>query len=47
MLDLILGGGLVMAQFLAVQIRLDRITIEQVPDQYRAEVEQILTALVD
>ena len=36
-----------MAQFLAVQIRLGRITIEQVPDQYRAEVEQILTALVD
>jgi hypothetical protein len=33
-----------MAQFLAVQIRLDRITIEQVPDQYRAEVEQILNA---
>lgn len=36
-----------MAQFLAVQIRLGRITIEQVPDQYRAEVEQILTVLVD
>lgn len=33
-----------MAQFLAVQIRLGRITIEQVPDQYRAEVEQILNA---
>ena len=36
-----------MAQFLAVQIRLDRITIEQVPEQYSAEVEQILTVLVD
>jgi hypothetical protein len=32
-----------MAQFLAVQVRLGRITIDQVPDQYRDEVEQILS----
>lgn len=32
-----------MAQFLAVQVRLGRITIEQVPQQYRDEVEQILS----
>jgi hypothetical protein len=31
-----------MAQFLAVQIRLGKITIEQVPEQYKAEVEEIL-----
>ena len=31
-----------MAQFLAIQVRLGRITIEQVPEQYRAEVEAIL-----
>lgn len=31
-----------MAQFLAVQVRLGRITIEQVPEQYREEVEAIL-----
>lgn len=31
-----------MAQFLAVQVRLGRITIEQVPEQYKAEVEQVL-----
>ena len=31
-----------MAQFLAVQIRLGRITLEQVPEKYRAEVEEIL-----
>jgi hypothetical protein len=31
-----------MAQFLAVQIRLGKITIEQVPERYRAEVEAIL-----
>ena len=33
-----------MAQFLAVQIRLGRITIEQVPERYRTEVEQILAS---
>ena len=33
-----------MAQFLAIQIRLGRITIEQVPDQYRAEVEKLLNS---
>ena len=32
-----------MAQFLTVQVRLGRITIEQVPEQYRAEVEQLLS----
>lgn len=32
-----------MAQFLAVQIRLGRITINDVPDKYREEVEQILS----
>jgi len=32
-----------MAQFLAVQVRLGRITIEQVPEKYRAEVEAILS----
>lgn len=31
-----------MFQFLAVQIRLGRITIDDVPEQYRKEVEQIL-----
>ena len=31
-----------MAQFLAIQIRLGRIAIEQVPQQYKAEVEEIL-----
>lgn len=31
-----------MAQFLAVQIRLGRITIDDVPEKYRAEVEAIL-----
>ena len=31
-----------MAQILAVQIRLGRITLEQVPEKYRAEVEEIL-----
>ena len=31
-----------MAQFLAVQIRLGRITIDDVPEKYRDEVEAIL-----
>lgn len=31
-----------MAQFLAVQIRLGRITIDDVPEKYRAAVETIL-----
>lgn len=31
-----------MAQFLAIQVRLGRITIDQVPEQYRAAVEAIL-----
>ena len=31
-----------MAQFLAVQVRLGRITIEDVPEKYKAEVEAIL-----
>jgi hypothetical protein len=31
-----------MAQFLAVQIRLGRITIDDIPEKYRAEVEAIL-----
>lgn len=33
-----------MAQFLAVQIKLGKITIEQVPEKYKTEVEQILAA---
>lgn len=33
-----------MAQFLAVQVRLGRITLEQVPEQYREEVERLLNA---
>lgn len=33
-----------MAQFLAVQVRLGRIAIEQVPERYRAKVEQILAS---
>jgi hypothetical protein len=32
-----------MFQFLAVQIMLGRITIDDVPEQYRKEVEQILS----
>jgi hypothetical protein len=32
-----------MAQFLAVQIRLGKITIDDVPEKYRDEVEQILS----
>lgn len=31
-----------MAQFLAVQIRLGRITIDDVPEKYKAAVEAIL-----
>ena len=31
-----------MAEFLAIQIKLEKITIEQVPEKYRAEVEEIL-----
>lgn len=31
-----------MAQFLAVQVRLGKITIEQVPERYREEVRTIL-----
>lgn len=33
-----------MAQFLAVQVRLGRITLDQVPEQYREEVERLLNA---
>jgi hypothetical protein len=33
-----------MAQFLAIQIRLGKITIEQIPEKYRAEVEEILNS---
>ena len=35
-----------MAQFLAVQIRLGKITIEQVPEKYRVEVQAILDSYV-
>lgn len=31
-----------MTQFLAIQIRLGKITIEQVPEKFREEVENIL-----
>lgn len=31
-----------MANFLAVQIRMGNITIEQIPEKYRADVEKIL-----
>ncbi len=31
-----------MAQFLTIQVRLGKITIEQVPDNYRTEVEQLI-----
>ena len=34
-----------MAEFLAVQVRLGKVTLEQVPDKYRAEVETILIQL--
>jgi hypothetical protein len=33
-----------MAQFLALQIRMGKVTIEQVPDKYRAEVEALLAS---
>ena len=36
-----------MAQFLAVQVRLGNITIEQVPEKYKEEVEEILNAHSD
>lgn len=31
-----------MAQFLAIQIKMRKITVEQVPEQYREEVERLL-----
>lgn len=31
-----------MAYFLALQVRMGRITLDQVPEQYRAEVEALL-----
>ena len=31
-----------MAQFLAIQVRLGKITLEQIPEQYREQVEEIL-----
>ena len=31
-----------MAHFLALQVKMGKITIEQVPERYRAEVEAIL-----
>lgn len=31
-----------MIQFLALMVRMGRITIEQVPEQYRADVESLL-----
>jgi len=33
-----------MAEFLAIQIRLGKITIEQVPEKYKEEVEGILNS---
>ena len=33
-----------MALFLALQVRLGKITIEQVPTQYRQQVEEILNS---
>ena len=33
-----------MAKFLAVQVRLGRITIDQVPERWRTEVEALLEA---
>ena len=36
-----------MAQFLAIQVRLGKITIEQVPEKYRVEVEEILNDETD
>ena len=31
-----------MAEFLAMQVRMGRITVEQVPDKYKASVEEAL-----
>lgn len=36
-----------MVLFLAMQIKLGRITIEQVPEKYRIDVEQLLIAQLD
>lgn len=36
-----------MALFLAIQIRLGRITIDDVPEKYRTEVEEILNDETD
>ncbi len=36
-----------MAQFLAIQIRLKKITLEDVPEKYRVEVEQILNDMTE
>ena len=36
-----------MTEFLAIQIRLGRITIEQVSEKYKAEVEEILNTHSD
>ncbi len=36
-----------MAKFLAVQIRLGRITIDDVPEKYKEEVERILNEETD
>lgn len=33
-----------MAQFLAVQIKLGKITLDQVPDKYKEDVEEILNS---
>lgn len=33
-----------MALFLAVQVKMNNITIEQVPEKYRVEVEEILNS---
>jgi hypothetical protein len=36
-----------MALFLAIQIKLGKITIEDVPEKYRTEVEEILNDKTD
>jgi len=36
-----------MAQFLAIQIKLGRITLDQVPEKYREKVEEILNDETD
>lgn len=33
-----------MAQFLAIQIKLGKITLDQVPDKYKEDVEEILNS---